>query len=122
MFKENPNKGQISVMDPSLQFPKYIQEALQKSWAPYFYWNIFKNINEERFSVLPESCRHYREEHDKAEHIYRLKKDEVAGVKAIANDGAYYSAETVEKAEERGIEMGFSALTEKGFGKPARGA
>ncbi len=52
MFKKNPNKGQISILDPCLQFPKYIQEVLQKTWAPYFYGNIFKNINEERFSVL----------------------------------------------------------------------
>ena len=35
------------------------------------------------------------------------------GLEAIANDGAYYSAETVKKAEERGIELGFSALTGK---------
>ncbi len=35
------------------------------------------------------------------------------GVKVIANDGAYYSAEAVDKAEERDIEMGFSALTGK---------
>ena len=52
MFKKNPNQGQISTMDPCLQFPKYVQEALEKTCAPYFYWNIFKNINEERFSVL----------------------------------------------------------------------
>ena len=52
MFKKNPNQGQITIMDPCLNFPKYIQEVLQKSWAPYFYQHIFKNINEERFSVL----------------------------------------------------------------------
>jgi hypothetical protein len=38
---------------------------------------------------------------------------DLEGVEVIANDGAYYSVETVEKAEERGIEMGFSALTGK---------
>lgn len=52
MFKENPNKGQISVNDPMLRFPKYLREALKKTWAYNFYWNIFKNINESRFSVL----------------------------------------------------------------------
>jgi len=35
-----------------LLFPKYVLEALAKTWAPYFYKNIFKNINEERFAVL----------------------------------------------------------------------
>ncbi len=52
MFKKNANQRQISIMDPCLTFPKYIQEALQKSWATYFYQHIFNNINEERFSVL----------------------------------------------------------------------
>ena len=52
MFKKNPNQGQISIMDPCLNYPKYVQEALQKSWAPYFYQHIINNINEERFSVL----------------------------------------------------------------------
>lgn len=52
MFKKNPNQGQISITDPYLQFPEYVQEALRKTWAPYFYQHIFKNINEERFSVL----------------------------------------------------------------------
>lgn len=52
MFKKNFNQGQISVLDPCLLFPKYVLEALAKTWAPYFYKNIFKNINEERFAVL----------------------------------------------------------------------
>lgn len=51
MFKKNDSR-QISIMDPCLNYPKYIQEALRKSWAPYFYQHIFNNINEERFSVL----------------------------------------------------------------------
>jgi len=42
MFKKNPNQGQISVLDPCLLFPKYVLEALAKTWAPYFYKNIFK--------------------------------------------------------------------------------
>ena len=45
MFKKNRNQGQISIADPYLQFPKYVQEALQKTWAPYFYKHIFKSIN-----------------------------------------------------------------------------
>ena len=52
MFKKNPNQGQISVLDPCLLFPKYVLEALAKTWALYFYKNIFNNINEERFAVL----------------------------------------------------------------------
>lgn len=52
MFKKNRNQGQISITDPYLQFPKYVQEALQKTWAPYFCKHIFKSINEERFSAL----------------------------------------------------------------------
>ncbi len=38
---------------------------------------------------------------------------DLGGVETLANDGAYYSADTVEKAEEKGIEMGFSAMTGK---------
>ncbi len=35
----------------------------------------------------------------------------LTGVKELSNDGAYYSAETLEKATEREIEISFSALT-----------
>ena len=52
MLRKNPNQGQISIMEPCLNYPKYIQEALQKSWAPYICRHIINNINEERFSVL----------------------------------------------------------------------
>jgi len=52
MFKPNSNIGQINIEDPFLTFPKYVLGALSKTWAPYFYQNIFKKINEERFSVL----------------------------------------------------------------------
>ena len=52
MFKKNPNQGQISILDPGLKFPRYVLEALAKTWAPYFYENIFKNIQEGRFAVL----------------------------------------------------------------------
>ena len=52
MFKPNPNIGQINIEDPYLLYPKYIQKTLKKTWAHFFYQHIFKNINEERFSVL----------------------------------------------------------------------
>ena len=52
MFKLNPNKGQFHIEDPILTFPRYVQGALSKTWAPYYYQNIFKKIGEERFSTL----------------------------------------------------------------------
>jgi hypothetical protein len=38
---------------------------------------------------------------------------ELAGVESLASDGAYYCADAVEKAEARGIEMVYSAMTGK---------
>ncbi len=52
MFKKNPSVGQTNFYDPYHTFPKYVKNALHKSWADYFYHHVFKNINEERFSVL----------------------------------------------------------------------
>jgi len=52
MFKENPNTRQISILDPYHTYPKYIREALDKSWAPCFYSQVFTKINEQRFAVL----------------------------------------------------------------------
>ncbi len=52
MFKKNPNQGQISLFDPSLQYSQYVLGVLAKSWAPYFYKHIFLHIDEERFAVL----------------------------------------------------------------------
>lgn len=52
MFKENPNRGQMTMFDPYFTYPEYIKEILHKSWAPYFRDYIFSKINEQRFSVL----------------------------------------------------------------------
>jgi len=52
MFKENPNIRQMSLLDPYHTYPKYIREALDKSWAPCFYNQVFTKINEQRFAVL----------------------------------------------------------------------
>jgi hypothetical protein len=41
MFKKNPVEKQMNIMDPYHSFPKYIKEALHKSWADYFYSYIF---------------------------------------------------------------------------------
>ncbi len=52
MFRKNPNNGQMNFNDPITNMPDYVKKALDNSWAPPFYQNIFKNITEERFSVL----------------------------------------------------------------------
>ncbi len=52
MFKENPNTGQRSLNDAFFYLPKKLQEALKKTWAEFFYHNVFRKINEKRFSVL----------------------------------------------------------------------
>jgi hypothetical protein len=52
MFKTNPNEGQMSIMNPYLNYPKLVKDMLQKSWAPYFKGHIFHKIEEERFAVL----------------------------------------------------------------------
>ncbi|NLA85653.1 MAG: transposase, partial [Clostridiales bacterium] len=51
MFCRN-NVQQISITDPLLNMPKYLQEILEKSWAYPFQQYIFPNINEDRFEVL----------------------------------------------------------------------
>ncbi len=52
MFKKNLAAKQITITDPILSFPDYIQERLKKSWAEYFLHSIFYKINEERFKTL----------------------------------------------------------------------
>ena len=52
MFKHGRKEQQISLDDRFLDFPKYIWDALQNSWAEDFYKNIFLKVNEDRFSVL----------------------------------------------------------------------
>ncbi|RJX23363.1 MAG: transposase, partial [Dethiobacter sp.] len=52
MFKENPNSGQMNIMNPYNSYPQYIKDALHKSWAPYFRQYLFHKIDEQRFSVL----------------------------------------------------------------------
>ncbi len=52
MFKQNPNDGQMNIMDPYLSYSKSVIDMLQKSWAPYFRQHIFHKIEEERFAVL----------------------------------------------------------------------
>jgi hypothetical protein len=52
MFKRNPAGKQINLIDPYLQYPKYVREALHKSWAEYFFKSIFSKIDESRFAVL----------------------------------------------------------------------
>ncbi len=39
--------------------------------------NVAKQLAKLDETLIPESCWHYLEEHDKADHIYRLKKDDV---------------------------------------------
>ena len=51
MFCRN-SVQQISMTDPLLNMPKYLQEILLKSWAHTFQQYIFSNINEDRFAVL----------------------------------------------------------------------
>ena len=41
--------------------------------------NIVKQLAKLDKALIPQSCRHYLEQQDKTEHIYRLKKDEVNG-------------------------------------------
>jgi len=41
--------------------------------------NLVKKIAKVDENLIPEACRHYREENDKVKHIYRLKKEEVEG-------------------------------------------
>ena len=41
--------------------------------------NVVKLLKEHAEKQIPESCRHYLEEKDKANQIYRLKKEEVTG-------------------------------------------
>ena len=52
MFRKNPNAGQMSLTDPLLRMPDYVRKAINKSWAPAFYENIFKQIDKELFAVF----------------------------------------------------------------------
>lgn len=52
MFKPGRKEQQLSIDDRFLDFPKYILEALQKSFAESFYTDIFLKVNEDHFSVL----------------------------------------------------------------------
>ncbi|MBE1554488.1 transposase [Sporosarcina limicola] len=52
MFKPGRKEQQFSIDDRFLNFPKYILEALQNSFAEGFYTDIFLKVNEDRFSVL----------------------------------------------------------------------
>ena len=52
MFKPGRKEQQLSIDDRFLDFPKYILEALQKSFAESFYTDIFLKVNEDRFTVL----------------------------------------------------------------------
>ena len=52
MYKRNPPEKQLNIIDPYLHFPKYIREALHKSWAEPFFSTIFSQIDEDRFAVL----------------------------------------------------------------------
>ncbi|MBE1554379.1 transposase, partial [Sporosarcina limicola] len=52
MFRPGRKEQQFSLDDRFLTFPKYIVEALQKSFAEDFFTNIFLKINEDHFSVL----------------------------------------------------------------------
>ncbi|MBE1557194.1 hypothetical protein H4683_004333, partial [Filibacter limicola] len=52
MFKPGRKEKQFSLDDRFLTFPKYIVEALQKSFAEDFFTTIFLKINEDHFSVL----------------------------------------------------------------------
>ncbi len=52
MFKENPAAKQHSLSDPYHGFPRYVKDALHKSWAEPFFSSIFTRIKEERFSLL----------------------------------------------------------------------
>jgi len=52
MFKPGRKEQQVSIDDRFLDFPKYILEALQNSFAEGFYTDIFLKVNENRFSVL----------------------------------------------------------------------
>ena len=51
MFRKNTAQ-QMTLNDPTLTLPKYLQRNLEKSWAVPFYEYVFSNINEERFKVL----------------------------------------------------------------------
>ncbi len=51
MFRKN-DVAQLSLDDKIITMPKYLQKALDKSWAGPFHEHILSNINEERFEVL----------------------------------------------------------------------
>lgn len=52
MFKPGRKEQQFSLDDRFLTYPKYIVEALRKSFAEDFFTTIFLKINEDHFSVL----------------------------------------------------------------------
>lgn len=41
--------------------------------------NMVRLLAKQDEALIPESCRHYLDKQDKNDHIYRLKKEEVAG-------------------------------------------
>lgn len=52
MFRENKNHLQGKLLTTVSHLPKSMKERLSKSWASIFYHQIFKNIDEKKFSVL----------------------------------------------------------------------
>jgi hypothetical protein len=55
MFKVNDGHSQTSFLDSTQWMNPKIREKLEKSWAPIFYENVFRNIDEEPFAVLYET-------------------------------------------------------------------
>lgn len=52
MFRQGKTNVQKSMFDQERAFPDYILKMLRKSWADDFFRLVFRNIDEERFSVL----------------------------------------------------------------------
>ncbi len=52
MFKENPNKGQATLVDPYHTLPKRLKDMLINGWPGYFYRYVFQRIEEKKFAVL----------------------------------------------------------------------
>ena len=57
MFKFNDKHNQETMLDSRQWMNSKVVEKLDKSWAPIFYENVFKNIAEEPFAILYDTVR-----------------------------------------------------------------
>ena len=55
MFKANDKHNQVTMLDSRQWMNSKVVTKLEKSWAPIFYENVFKKIDEEPFAVLYET-------------------------------------------------------------------